>query len=93
MYSSELPACSIEQVTKMSDGAFLSIKDTHHLFVGVYGRKKSHVIHHTSSLNSTFAYLPKCPQGRLACSHGYEAMVAEEREAPRLGSPVWQVPR
>lgn len=40
MYSRKLPACPTEQVTKMRDGAFLSVKDTHHLFVGVRGRKK-----------------------------------------------------
>jgi hypothetical protein len=40
MYSSELPACLIKQVTKLGDGAFLSVKETHHLFVGVRGRKK-----------------------------------------------------
>jgi hypothetical protein len=40
MYSSELPARPIKQVTKLRDGAFLSVKDTQHLFVDVRGRKK-----------------------------------------------------
>ena len=48
MYSSELPACLTEQVTKLRDGAFLSVMETQHLFVGVVRarreRKKGHVI-------------------------------------------------
>jgi hypothetical protein len=47
MYSNDLPACPIKQVTKLRDGAFLSVMDTQHLFVGVRGRKRkknSHVI-------------------------------------------------
>jgi hypothetical protein len=34
MYGSELPTCLIEQVTKISDRAFLAIMIAHHLLVG-----------------------------------------------------------
>jgi len=40
MYSDELPACLIEQVTEMRDRTFLAVEETHHLFVGVRARKK-----------------------------------------------------
>ncbi len=45
MYSDELPACLIEQVTEIRDRTFLAVEETHHLFVsGVRARKKSNVI-------------------------------------------------
>ena len=44
MYCTELPACSIKQVAKMRDRAFLSVMESQHLLVRVRGRKKSYVI-------------------------------------------------
>jgi len=57
MYSSELPACPIKQVTKMRDGAFLPVKETQHLFVGVRARKREKKPCYHHSLSSTFWFL------------------------------------
>ena len=76
----------------MRDRAFFSVKETQHLFVGVRGRQRKKLRYHRR-LSSTFAFLPKCQEGRHARSHDYGVMVAGEREAPLPESPARQVPR
>ena len=44
MYSNELPACPIKQVTKMRDRAFLSVEETQHLLSACVGKKNDVII-------------------------------------------------
>ena len=55
MYTSELPARLVEQVTKMGDRAFLAIKETHHLLTGGARKKKSGQPYHYCSIRSNLS--------------------------------------
>ena len=54
MYSSELPARPIKQVTKMRDGPFLSIKQTQHLLSACVRAKKIKCPRYHHSLSFIF---------------------------------------